>query len=433
MTMTDRSDDGAGGQIPPALTQTPSAPAAEPWQIAERTVPPAIEYVRLCARVHLAPHQTERLRALAAQLDEAGWREVVETALSEGVYSLVFLHTSQTGALASMPAEAASTLGALFRRALVINGDLRRAQRAIVAALAARRIEVIALKGADLAERLYPQLALRPISDIDLLVHRRDLRRVSRMLAGLGFHPERGRHPWRTLASTLDGDVSYVRAGGMKLELHWELTHRPSYRAGLASRGAWRRSQALVQDASTLRRLSAADEVRFLCVHATADHRADRMDARLIWLVDIATLIDSLPGMWDWEVFTRETSVLGLATPVAIALAACRVYLGAAVPPATLQALGAAAASPSERRAWQAIRTDIFTPGGWRHYFAAAPNLAAKVALLRALALPDRWWIREHYERATIKGTVIPPIWQAYLRYYWRVIRRAWPLTRMRQ
>lgn len=408
---------GASGQPASSASQAPH----DPWTIAESMASPPVAYARLCATTSLAEQGFESLRALGAGLDALAWREVANAALGEGLCPLVYWYTAKSGLLPKLPADVASTLSAGYSRALIINRELSAALRAMVAALAAERIDVIALKGVALARRFYPQAALRPVTDIDLLVHRHDLRRIAAVLAKLDYRPRRASHVWWNLDAELDGDMSFGRADGLKVEMHWELTHRPAYRVGLAAKAVWRRAGMMDLDGRAVRYLGASDELRFLCVHATADHRVDRAGVRLIWLVDIAALIASLPREWNWEAFTGETCALGLATPVAVALAACQAYLGLELPEAVLDALIAAAREPRERQTWHSAQLDLFGPGGLRTRVEAARGIGAKAALLGGFAVPDPLWMRKYYG-SNARGAV--PLWRAYLRYYGRVARR---------
>src|SRR5436309_302704 len=52
------------------------------------------------------------------------------------------------------------------------------------------RIDCILLKGADLIPRLYGVLGVRPMVDVDLLVHDQDLPAIDRILRDLGYRSQ---------------------------------------------------------------------------------------------------------------------------------------------------------------------------------------------------------------------------------------------------
>src|SRR5579859_7439817 len=101
--------------LPPPDSPTDS------WLFPGPSPTPAVEYVRLCGRPSLTPEQHELLRALATRLDATDWNDVANIGLGDGMCSLIYMHTSQSGILGLVPTDAASTLGGAFRRTLVLN------------------------------------------------------------------------------------------------------------------------------------------------------------------------------------------------------------------------------------------------------------------------------------------------------------------------
>src|SRR6185436_11185739 len=55
-------------------------------------------------------------------------------------------------------------------------------------------IDVLVLKGAALAQLVYPQPVLRPMRDIDILVRASDVYRAYALLPKIGFMPPPGAH-----------------------------------------------------------------------------------------------------------------------------------------------------------------------------------------------------------------------------------------------
>lgn len=70
-------------------------------------------------------------------------------------------------------------------RNLTLFQELRR----ILQALNNGRIKVMVLKGASLAETVYKNPVLRPMSDLDLLIREKNLGEVERKLLDLGYSP----------------------------------------------------------------------------------------------------------------------------------------------------------------------------------------------------------------------------------------------------
>src|SRR5205823_6343094 len=70
--------------------------------------------------------------------------------------------------------------------------NVARALDRALLALDAAGIQTVALKGPALAERLYPEAAMRRCTDLDLLIAERDIERAARALEPLGYELEDG-------------------------------------------------------------------------------------------------------------------------------------------------------------------------------------------------------------------------------------------------
>jgi hypothetical protein len=338
---------------------------------------------------------------------------------------LLFFHLAQAGLLGAVPASTLDMLRNTCQAILVANLRLRKTQEQVLRELAARDISAMALKGVCLADRLYGQISLRPVGDIDLCAERHSVAATDGALVQLGFRRLRGKSRLWNVNALLNADLSYLAPSGVKLELHWELTHQPSYRFGLAPRAMFQNASAEWVNGKRLLVLSPADELRFLCVHCAADHRAARFGIRMIWLVDIATFVSALPVDWDWTAFAHETARLRLATPVLVALEACQEYLEMGAPGEALDLLCEAAAMPHERQAWQtAHATATSDTDSMLAHFSALPGPIERLALARGILLPSPRWIRSHYAQDDGHGVRSLRLLAGYASHYHRLALR---------
>jgi Uncharacterised nucleotidyltransferase len=400
--------------LPNGPTETPSA---------------AVWFVRLCGRATLFPTMVDAVSAAGVRLSASDWRLVVHVAANEGMLPLVFLHVTRAGLLQAMPPETARAMADGYGQTLVNNRSLQREQHALIAALDAHAVPAIPLKGLSLAVRYYDQIGMRPTSDLDLLVRSTDLRRVEQTLRELGYRSLGGRATLWNFAALLHGDLCYASPKGTKLELHWELTHRATYRIGLSVDRAWAAARTTEVAGVPMRCLSDSDELRFLCVHCTAGHQVVPASMRLIWLVDIAKLLSTLPPRWSWQAFLDETIALRLAMPVYLALGHCEASLGIELPPGALEALRDAASAQQERDAWRFAAGSIFTAQGFRAHLSAARSITQVIAFVRGIVLPSPTWIRTNYAARWNERDL--PLWRAYAHFFTRLLKRAPELIRV--
>ena len=122
----------------------------------------------LCARLNLDQDQQRELNGLlAGRLD---WDQVLHKSQGHQLSALLQRHLASQGCRDHIPAEVRDQFKAAYLANVAKNlyslAELRKA----LEALQAQDIPVIVLKGAALAESVYGDIGLRPMSDLDLLV-----------------------------------------------------------------------------------------------------------------------------------------------------------------------------------------------------------------------------------------------------------------------
>lgn len=164
----------------------------------------------------------------------------------------------------------------------------------VFAACAEAGIEVIPLKGIDLARRVYDAIALREMSDIDILVRRGDLRSMDDILVDQGFQPlqafggpllEEGHH------------LRYRHAdAGAMIEVHWNLMD-PTDTITVDIDALWERALTVDGSAGMRRELSPEDLFLYLAVHL-ANHT---FSLGLRGLYDMAAVMHVFGDRIDWS------------------------------------------------------------------------------------------------------------------------------------
>jgi putative nucleotidyltransferase-like protein len=319
-------------------------------------------YIRLCGRVFLARARqdelVDELTHAAQALTPDEWHLLYADASAQGMAPMVYQMSANSGALAFAPETFAAIFTSSYPRSLV---NLRRIERQLEEMLrvfAEQQLDILVLKGPPLVRRLYSDPALRPISDLDLLARPGDLQRVCSALISLGYRAVPGYGGPRDFHALRGYTLIYRRGDEPLVELHWRPVSLASYQRSFLPDVLWRRSLPTRIGGENAHLLNPEDELRYLCVHYAAEHRGKR----LIWLIDIARLLQSLPENWGWEQFTTTTIALGVATPILSALDDCQTMLGLDVSDAPVANLRAATASPAEKRAWALAQATFYQP-----------------------------------------------------------------------
>ena len=229
------------------------------------------------------------------------------------------------------------------------NAALFRSLERILGALSSAGTPVIVLKGAFLAESAYPERAVRPMNDIDILVPADRLEAARDALLGIGYEPEHDRDTREELKATHHHWVFASReasGAGIPLEVHWDL-HPPwaPFRFDLA--GVWARSVAFEIAGTRARVLGREDLLWHLITHA-ARHR---FNLGAITLCDLAAVILRYgeTGM-NWEAFALQAAESHSAAWAAAALDLAAELLGVPVPDEALRSLRGGKANGSSSR-----------------------------------------------------------------------------------
>jgi hypothetical protein len=203
-------------------------------------------------------------------------------------------------------------------RGLISRGlRIRKLTLSVFDALRTAGLEPVLLKGAGLAQRLYPEQPLaRPSSDVDVWVVPEELPTVASVLPGLGFSrgpPEAHGH-----------HESWV-ANGALVEVHFRVF---SGFGGNAFDDAALRSRLVAGDffGRAVRWLHPDDEFVYLATHA-----ANHGFLRASWLVDLQRAL-ARRDTFDWAAMAARCRAAGFHAAVSAALLVLREALHVTLP-----------------------------------------------------------------------------------------------------
>jgi hypothetical protein len=161
-------------------------------------------------------------QAALANLSAAEGEALVAKAIDQKVVGLVY-QSLQSLPAGTVPEAVLTPLRAASQQAARFNLALVKELKTILAALNNAAIPVIVLKGAYLAQAVYPQLHLRQMRDIDLLVPQERVLEAYAIIEDLGYGSLYGTI---TLGPLEEGHhlTPLRKAPGLPLvELHWTL------------------------------------------------------------------------------------------------------------------------------------------------------------------------------------------------------------------
>jgi len=161
----------------------------------------------------------------------------------------------------------------------------------IITAFANNGVRTILLKGMALGIAYYESIALRPMSDIDLLIHQDDLVKAVEVLGSLGFDPESGD---LSLATEIMNAWHFETSGGDVVDIHWRLM-RDCWNADKVD-SLWDAAVAIKYDSLTLETLCATDHLFHACGHGARYNPV----SPIRWISDALMILNSSAEI-DWD------------------------------------------------------------------------------------------------------------------------------------
>jgi len=296
------------------------------------------EWELLVAGVKMEPTSRNR-QHIEKEFTGSGldWNRVVDLAYQHDIAPLLYRSVRQLSGTPSAPAAIERLREAYLANALR-NTLLFRELQKILTVLRDRRKPVVALKGASLAETVYRDRALRPMSDMDLLIRKEDIGEVEELLSGLGYgldEEHSSRKDWciahyYQLAFRKEVSPAFTSC----LEIHWML-ERPTRPFRIDVDGLWERVTATEIAGVPALVLCPEDQLLHLCLH-TCKHQ---LTAGFRSFCDIAEVVRQFGGQIDWEQVSVRASEWRINQYVYVALWLSEQFLGAQVPEQVMKAL----------------------------------------------------------------------------------------------
>jgi hypothetical protein len=413
-TATSSARSAAAKRWPRCAPRPGAAGARSRRLLAERSPDPLVALARAVVAGWSPP---DALPSLVGR----EWERTVTRAERERLAPALHVALRGGGAPPTALARLRAAWLAAERQHLLADAQLRE----IVAALGGAGIEAIVLKGPALAE-YYPDPALRPFTDLDLLVRRRDREAALEVLARLGYaHGS----PGRSLAYELEhaAAVSLVAspdASRLPVDLHWEcIAHPGGARAtALAAEEIWSRAVPAPAWGAAARALAPEDLLVYLAAHLAIHHAL----AGALWRLDLALVLERHAATLDWDAVGARAVRWGVAAAAYFALRAVGDELGVAAPAATLDRLRPGALRVALVDHLQRLGSERL--GRLEHLvdLLVIDRLSDAVRVLVAGLVPPPSWLRARYDS--------PSLVAAYLRHYGRMaavvgraVPRRWP------
>ena len=328
------------------------------------------------------------------------WSVFLEKARREGVSAVIFHNLRKQGLADRIPTEILSALSRDYHANLKCNLSIIGALRVVLASFQKSTISCIVLKGICLAECVYPNIAMRGMSDVDLLVRKEDLRKADALLSSLGYAPRDS-----TVASAMHNPAGYLASleyrkdqpSPLNLHLHWHLVNTSvpatAFIHGIDMDRIWERAERISLADSTALTLCPEHLIIYLCEHAL---RVGHSFDRLILICDLFYTVKAFEDTIDWNGLVEESRRNGLSRFAYHGLSIAKVYTGLDIPETFLKKLIPLNLSWSERLFLQLQHRNRRVRGSsYFIYLALNRGSFAKAGFLLRTFFPPRQILRQ--------------------------------------
>jgi hypothetical protein len=196
-------------------------------------------------------------------------------------------------------------------------------------------LKVIVLKGAALAETVYGNLALRSMSDVDLLVKKEDLYQINEQLKGLGYFPTDRSVEDVDFTSTYLTTLDYRNPlkNSPSFHIHWHFVNstipNESYIGQIKMEDIWRDAVRTNIANTETWAMSPHHLIIHLAEHAL---RVTHSLSKLSYFCDIDRSINYYGKGLDWNLLVQDTIRFNLNKMVYTTLYFSRYFIEAKIP-----------------------------------------------------------------------------------------------------
>ena len=277
------------------------------------------EWLLLCSCAAPASGIAEIQALLASPLD---WDFLLDLAEEHGVTGL-FCAKLQQISFIGVPDPTKEKLLARIRNQHLFTLSMTAALFRILEKLSASHVSAILIKGPITSLLAYGDPAIRSYVDLDFLIRDREILSAVQHMRDLGFQCDLPESAVR--AGKIPGEYLFRKPGQRIVELHTERTFR-YYPKGMPIEVLLSRSRDVLLENRKVRALSLEDEFVLNCVHG-----AKHFWERLMWIADVAALVENHPEM-DWEKVKRSAAETGASRMLRVAVQLASSLLRSQIP-----------------------------------------------------------------------------------------------------
>jgi hypothetical protein len=293
---------------------------------------PEEELISILSQVRLKEQRLIRLEDLLK--DNLDWDYIFNRSKEESVYPFIYYHLNNSPYKDYIPNGILEQFKTAYYSNSLTNLRLYEEAKRIFKIFNEENIKAIVLKGIFLAENIYKNIALRPMTDVDILIKKEDLLKVNAILNSLGYSA--GVNCQAVLRQPFSYSLTFSpqasnEANSFCIDVHWHILSSTWLTGFLSDKidleRIWLQAEPVkIEDVDALT-LSPAHLLLYLAQHGFA-----HSFKRLIMLTDIIEIFRHYRNKVDWDILREEAERLQLVNILSYSLYFASRKLGANLP-----------------------------------------------------------------------------------------------------
>ena len=345
------------------------------------------------------------------------WERLVHKAHVEGVAPLLYWTLSKSGNLSNLPEEKGNFLKALYANTWLQNQQIFEELKILAWRFHQADIPIVVIKGVCYALTIYPDIGLRPMGDIDLLVPESKLIEASVLAQSLGY-VETIPDASPGLTDLLNHEIFLYKKETFPIavEIHRSLVADRTYSYAVPVDWFWEQTAPMGKHFENLLILTPTAQLLYAAGHAMLQHGGARTPLR--WYYDLDRLIHHYYDHIDWDLLLSKAYKFEWSSALEAALKQTSTHFNTFIPDNVLVTLSQ---RPDRHRKLVTMKqtkpaTHILEE--WQKILSL--NWHGRIRLLLALIFPSPAYMHWRYQTQT-KWSL--PKW--YLFRWWGIIKDA--------
>lgn len=181
----------------------------------------------------------------------------------------------------------------IYRYFLCKNSAIMHNSLKLIDVFSESNIDCILLKGAALIAAYYEEPALRPMSDLDILVRREDAQKAFMLMEELGWHPKHDKKFQIQFKRT--NGIAMVNKSGFEIDLHWDVVSQSWWKD--SEKSYWKNYETVEYKGRRLRVLNPEMQI----IHNTSHGLKWNKMSSIRWIPDVVLIIEKRRDDIDWN------------------------------------------------------------------------------------------------------------------------------------